>query len=670
MNSLKKINRILFITLIIFSACVFGSYSKTSSKYVIDKNDNIINKTNFKILTRDVPVSSKFVGETAVFDFNFYRTAAANDATVKSDTIELNFENASLNKCKIKTDGITGFQTNSGKNSYTITSKGVKFVYGDVTSNTTVDKSVKVTYVCEIDDSILTSDDYVQTNFIVTEKVKLKDNTEEETFELFRKTVKTSEKYVKPDPEDPVYLDNYKKIKFINKAMTSTILSEWIDNYVSKYYITEFQESYLPSFNELLNSYLEYGKDLNLKSIKGLTYDVTNKIYTFDDNIINYANTSHSTASPKRLYFKMPAGHTFTKNEIDTMFKYYYDTYYSSNPQMNEDKEIYDYIIAKGGVSSIILENKKIFGVDYNSKAKFVTIDKESIGLKLHPVNPDIKLTGAGIANPDMPRIMQIIASGVSDFLNKNLGIADFDETLIMDNIYLEDYIRYLNKNNNPNAYFYMSVDDKILSMRVYKNGNDYILHLEILDDLTIEKNAEKQIMLSLDKIYKQTTDTNNYAQLRANFITYIKELDLLYGTSFEADGAINTLNLVISEFITAVSNQSEILEEEKSFTESTKNLSLVFKYDMEDWADNGVYAIEFVPPIEQTTTANSAFKVPVNTTIKTTSSTSTKITTNTSTLSNATTTTVPTTLTTTVKTTAEYYTEISLNDNKVGSNN
>ena len=42
--------KVLFITLVVFSIGVFGSYSKTSSKYLIDKNDNIINKTNFKIL--------------------------------------------------------------------------------------------------------------------------------------------------------------------------------------------------------------------------------------------------------------------------------------------------------------------------------------------------------------------------------------------------------------------------------------------------------------------------------------------------------------------------------------------------------------------------------------------------------------------------------------------
>lgn len=668
MNSLKKINRILFITLIVFSACVFGSYSKTSSKYVIDKNDNIINKTNFKILTRDVPVSSKFVGEKAVFDFNFYRTAAKDDSKVKSDTIELNFENASLNKCKIKTDGITGFQTNSSKNSYTITSKGVKFVYGDVTSNTTVDKSVKVTYECDIDDSILTSDDYVQTNFIVTEKIKLKDNTEEETFELFRKTAKTSEKYVKPDPEDPVYLDNYKKIKFIDKTMNRTFLIEWIDKYVLEYYSSEIQDASLPNFNNTLVSYLNYNTtNWNPNSIKGISYDATNKIYTFDDNIISYANTSISSSSPKNLYFKKPAGREYTKEEIDKIFKEYYDEYYSESPATSEDKEIYDYIVNKGGVSSIILENNSIFGVNYNSKFNVVTIDKKMINLKLHPINPDIILEGVKDNFPDARSILQIVASGISDFVNKNLGISDFDENLITRNSFLSDYIVDLKNTAKPNSYYYLSLGTKVLSMHIYNDGSDYIMHLDYFDTYDMEKKVDKHVLSSLDTKYKQTTDTNDYSQLRADFTAYIKGLDATYGTTFETDGAINQLNTTINKIIQEVSNGATKVDTiEDIFTETTKNLKIAIRYNATSRVTYGKFEIEFVPPIEQTTTANSASKVP----IKTTSSTSTKITTNTSTLSSATTTTVPTTLTTTVKTTSKVYTDVSLNDNKVGSNN
>ena len=50
MSNLRKINKILGITLIVFSLGVFANYSKTSSKYFVDdtdlKTDNIVNLLN------------------------------------------------------------------------------------------------------------------------------------------------------------------------------------------------------------------------------------------------------------------------------------------------------------------------------------------------------------------------------------------------------------------------------------------------------------------------------------------------------------------------------------------------------------------------------------------------------------------------------------------------
>ncbi len=657
MNSLKRINRILFITLVVFSIAVFGNYSKTASKYVIDKNDNIINKTNFKILTRDVSVSSKFVDEKAIFDFNFYRTAAKDDKNVKSDTIDINFENASLNKCSIKADGITGFISNSGKNSYTITSKGVKFVYGDVTSNTTADKSVKVTYECEIDDSILTSDEHVQTNFIAVEKIKLKDNTEEEAFELFRKTAKSSDKYIKPDPEDPVYLDNYKKLKFIDKTLDRTLLNEWIDKYILEYYSSETQDASLPSFNSSLSNYLGFKTiGWNPNSIKGFSYDSTTKTYAFDDNIINYADTSLSTNSPKGLYFKKPAGRDYTKSEIDEMFKYYYEKYYSSSPQSNEEKEIYDYIVASGGISSIILDDKSIFGVDYNSKFNVITIDKESINLKLHPINPDITLTGVTDIAPDTRKILQIIASGVGDFVDKNLGITSFDENLITKNSFLSDYITDLSKISQPNAYYYLPLENKTLSMNVYKDGTDYIMHLDYFDNYDMDKSADKHVLSSLSTEYKESTNISDYDQMKIDFTNYIKGIDSAYGTTFEADGALNQLNTTIGKVIEEVSKGTTTVNIAGDvFTETTKNLAITIKYKASSRVTYGAFEIEFVPPVNEAKTANSTTKVPAS------SSTSTKTTTNA--VSNQ------PTLATTVKTTTKSYSEVSVKDEKVGSN-
>ena len=79
MSNLRKINKILGITLIVFSLGVFANYSKTSSKYFVDdtdlKTDNIVNLINFKSLkygeTKGIISASEKLTDLVITDIDY-----------------------------------------------------------------------------------------------------------------------------------------------------------------------------------------------------------------------------------------------------------------------------------------------------------------------------------------------------------------------------------------------------------------------------------------------------------------------------------------------------------------------------------------------------------------------------------------------------------------------
>lgn len=655
MDNLKKINKILFITLFVFSIGVFGSYSKTTSKYVIDEYDNIVNKTDFKILTNSSIIDNTFSevkDNTATFGFTFYRTAITNGEKIKEDTIDISFEGASINKCKIKDGGIEGFASKNGTNSYNKTNKGVKFTYKDTESNTTANKAVKVTYECEIDDSILTEDNRVKTRFIGVEKIKLNDGTEE-NFQIFRKTAVSNGEYVAPIPEDPVYLENFKKVQFIEKSLTRTLLREWITKYVDTYYKDTPQDITPFTHVDVIYGYIGFNdSNWNPNDIKGLSYDSTTKTYSFDDNILNYASTYiNNSAQPKHLYFKKPAGREFTKLEIDNLFKDYYYTYYCGATPTSIDDEIFNFIVNKGGVSTIILNNNTIDGVSYDSYYNFVTLNKDAIYSTLHPNYSDIVLKNVSLVSS----VLKDIAPVISNFVNYKFGITDFNEEYITKNTYLSTYISSLINASSPNSYYYLPLgDNKYLSMRIYKDDIDYIMHLDSFTTYTLEANVEKHAFVSMDKIYKdKNTVSADYDKLRSEFIKYIKALDSTYGTSFEANGASTQLDRVINAVISNVAAgkvNAKITGFEIKGDNSLKKASLYVRFDMTDTNPYASFLFDFDP--------NSI------TTIATTNTVTTNTTKTTSTTKSA-----PTTLTTTVKTTTKEYTDNKVESKVTGSN-
>ena len=169
MNNLHKIDKILIITLLVFSVGVFGSYSETASKYWIqDNSDNILNKTSFKGLTQEInPIDFQIIGEKAHITVDFFRTAAIGDTSVAKDEIDFTLIGKSeacriINVSNSKTGLGKGFYANdtnpSGANSYAPVPKegeyqnNIKFTYNDITSNISNDTKVSITIECDADD--------------------------------------------------------------------------------------------------------------------------------------------------------------------------------------------------------------------------------------------------------------------------------------------------------------------------------------------------------------------------------------------------------------------------------------------------------------------------------------------------------------------------------------
>lgn len=106
MGNLKKVNKILGITLIVFSLGVFANYSKTSSKYFVDdlddKSDNIVNLISFKSLkygeTKGLVTYSEKLTNLEISDIEysikFYRKIVnSNDEDVITDNYRVVVDN-------------------------------------------------------------------------------------------------------------------------------------------------------------------------------------------------------------------------------------------------------------------------------------------------------------------------------------------------------------------------------------------------------------------------------------------------------------------------------------------------------------------------------------------------------------------------------------------------
>lgn len=587
MNNLKKISNVLFVTLLVLSVGFFAGYSKTASKYMIDDTkDNIVNSIGFKSLVSNFTPSLEIIGEKARFTVNFYRTIANNDSSVKKDEITFKIDNTD-NDCKIIS--ITGFKGN--EKTLNAAENIAVLNYKDVTSNTDETSKVKVVYECSADKIITQKNgkDYLKTKYYGFEQID-----DEAKFKYFGGVYISDEEYIKP--VGYVISDDKKKLTLVNSELTDAILNEWFLAYTNEYF-AQFNSSN-GAFDNLKN-YLNFNTVLtDPNSIEGLSYNEANKQYELNDAVMSYAFTNSFSINDLRLYFLNLKNKNLDATEVNKMFEHYYDEYYRGRFNDTENKEILKYIADNGGISSVVIDGNNISGIVNNNY--YLTIDMDIIMAKLYPVNPEIVLDFDKYPPTNMPKLLEFISSSISDYAKKTFNLSVFNDKIIELNYYLDTYLS--NIKDNANTYFYIPVEDKMLSVRVYNDGKNYKIHLDDSIGHNIGMEAEKHLFTPVSAMFQTSTDVADYAQLKSQYMYFVRTIDSEYGTTFEKDGAEKKFNNLINLLISRASSGETIFQVNNYLLEeNTKHLSLSLNY-YSDGVSHSSMAVEFVPPVPSET--------------------------------------------------------------------
>lgn len=608
MNNLRKVNKILFLTLLVFSIGVLGNYSETASKYwIADDSDNILNKTNFKGLTQEIAPNMQIIGDKVQVTVEFYRTAAIGDSKVVKDEIDFSLIGNS-SSCKII--DISNSKNGLGKGFYKNTSNdynpkpkegnyqnNVKFTYNDVTSNASDNTSVTLTIECNADDIVVTEGekkDHLQIEYLATETISTPKDVQTgdeslntEVFKMFGGLYYSEDKYNKVKHYE-ITGDRKEKLILNSDELSASIINDWMRQYVDKNFAT-IDTSIESDPYDCLYNYIKYGDSWNVDSVLGLTYDATKKEYTFDDVIMSYAYTASVAHPDRRLYFVHFDDAKLAESKVNSLFEYYYDLYYKPKYSDSDNAEILQHITNNGGISQIVINNKKVTGVPY--RYNYVVIDRDLIISILRPNAPDVildfsKYTITGSSNTMMP----YLAANVNSFVKDTFSIQDFDEEKIKNNIFLRNYVRDIQKKENPNDYYYLAIGDKLLSLRFHKDSNgDYVMSMAPFDDSTIDATAVSHTFIAMELYFVTSTNVNDYTDLKSQFLRYVTTIDNQYGSSFASDVPIDT---ILNNIINKTTNASE-------FIENTNNYSLSFAYSTVSVSGQtyGRLSFGFTPP-------------------------------------------------------------------------
>lgn len=674
MNNLRKVNKILFLTLIVFSLGVFANYSETSSKYLIGyTSDKIVDSINFMdTLFKDSIVKTgsemDVTNKKVAFNISFYRTLVSGNDIINNRITDTYQVVSPTNGCTI--ERITG--VSSDKVKIASNKKSATITYGDVISNMDDAHRVTIRYSCNITDDILVTENnkkYVKMQYKVYEKV----NTEEK-FVYFTNFSKSGE-YKEPVGYE-ITDDNKTLIVYDNEKLKEG-RDAWLMGYANSYTSLTSSEtigvlsSYIP-FDTLKN---------NPSSILGLEYTTTPtaKKYTITNQMLSYAYTKYDASSNDYfgdLYYIDVTDEQLIKN----MFKYYLDNvdYYSSKYTADERKNICDYVDKH--LYKLVVNDVPLLGLDKNGyKIKI----KNNILDIINFVNPselDISNYNTLKGRTDLVKLLDLRFKSFAN-LDLETGL-DYNYVSLNSDYLLKN--KYVRSGFLTDEYFYFMVDDvesgtkKIISMYLYKDAsstdaNKRNVLFETFDAGAFNPKSNifnfgfTEEKANFDDQTKLDNCINDYYE---NLQILLTSIDAKYGTAIKTSISTD----IIKQFIT----DTTITENPRTKIISDK-LELVYNVG----TSNNTIDVRITPTVtvSGTTTSQTVNKKPIE---NVTSSTSTQITSNTSTSSNTTTkttssttkssslttTTVPTTLTTTVKTTAREYTDVSLNDNKVGSNN
>ncbi len=371
MNNLKKVNKILAFTLLIFGVLVLADYSESASRYYKDK-DSIVFDTNLKQLYYDTGgdrvqfniLAKNSTRENVAYQYVFVR----NKSAYTQEELDANLaEEYTINvdkNCTIKsvTSGAKSFDLPADiKNTYVVKFDGAP----------KDNEKVNVEYYCSVN---MENDNPVSTNVKIYEQILGDDSgflylnySNSVTKKYYREEI-LKETGIKFD-YDTMIVPTYTSASDIKKNVRT-----WLRKYIEEYRqknkdVPELQSiitaggplsSHTTEYTNPLEKYI-YEKfddftDLDLELL-GLTITKDDENYTFhiDDKFVGYALTDWHYGNPaKLLYFS-----NYPRYDEDTteIFNYYVDNYLSKD----YDKEkIDEYFLKIGGINAVISGEARI----------------------------------------------------------------------------------------------------------------------------------------------------------------------------------------------------------------------------------------------------------------------------------------------------------------------
>lgn len=368
MNNLKRVNKILAFTLLIFSIFALASYSKSASKYYQDK-ESIVFDTNLVSLYHNTggdTVNFSILKDSSdrtkiTYRYKFIRNKDAFFEDEINNNLGEEYTVSIDSNCVISsvTSGKTNFKLPDNiKNKYTLTFK-------DAPKD---NEEINVEYYCPVD---LSNDDPIETNVKVYEKIN-GDNSD--FLYLFYSSKITKDEYRKLINDNGIVMD-YDTITIPDYTSTSDIkksIRTWLREYIKEYKSKNKDNKDLSSiivdngplsahdetYDNPLEKYIyeKFGdfSDLSL-DLLGLTITHENDNYVFklDDKFVGYALTDwHYSDSSKMFYFSSSIKN---ETEITEIFNYYVEKY------MSDDKDaVYEYFTKIGGIYKFLNGEVKV----------------------------------------------------------------------------------------------------------------------------------------------------------------------------------------------------------------------------------------------------------------------------------------------------------------------
>jgi len=525
---MKKFNKIIFYTILVFCISAFSCFPESYSKYIKEEEPVRYYVGIEKLYIGDIGVDNLTIlntstYKTANYKFSFNRSQVMKDGD-NSQQVTIKIKKSSCKITKIITNG--NYSKNGNTATITYTSKG--------TDNITVN------YSCDVA-GIINDNDKLETDIEIKEKFK---SEVEYLYAEIDDPGMASVEYYKLYPRPIAQISDDAKTLTLPKDLDDKYaeFTKWINAYISK-----MNDIYGGDYSLEINTYINsvYNENnLLANNLKGLTVtdDSDNEAYVYqiDDNFLGYAMTYFARQISSDLTKVVFSNNGLSHDEANEILEYYFTEY--SNYNEDQIEKIMLYVSNYGSINHMLIPkqdgtHKEIFGFTY-----------------LPDVNTD--------TDPDQIKINDNLMQYIDIFINKRIVIP-FDEMFAMyelfeaaltlgkdegfigsdlydvlvnnDDIFYSIIMNSTDLTNTPTAYTdYITIQDpsngKYVLVKISSDGKTgttvEIKELGVASSLSI-------VPVTDGYNVSMTLDNSNVDNAKLNTTSIMSGIDSYFGTSY-----------------------------------------------------------------------------------------------------------------------------------------